>query len=57
MLITEAPFYLNISYSKDSGRFWFKASAMGLNKLSSSMKTMAKKAGLDEKKKNDDTKI
>ena len=39
MLTTKAPFYLSMSYSKDSGRCWFKASAMGANK-----------AGLDERR-------
>ena len=32
MLTTEASFYLSINYSKDSGRCWFKAGAMGINK-------------------------
>ena len=51
MLTTEAPFRLSISYSKYSGRCSFKAGAMGINKLNSSMKTMANKAGLDEKRR------
>ena len=32
MLTTEASFYLSINYSKDSGRCWFKAGAVGVNK-------------------------
>ena len=38
MLTTRALSYLSINYLKDSGRCWFKASAMGVNK-----------AGLDER--------
>ena len=51
MLTTEAPFYLSFNYSKDSSRCWFKANAMGVNKLKSLMKTKANKAGLDKKRR------
>ena len=51
MLATEAPFYPSINYSKDSGRCWFKTSAMAVNKLNSLMKTMVNKGGLDEKRR------
>ena len=45
----EAPFYLAINYIKtpSSGKSWFKANAMGVNKLNSLMKKMATKEGLD----------
>ena len=43
-----APFYLGVNHTtKNSDKSWFKASAMGVNKLNSLMKTMAEKAGLD----------
>ncbi len=45
----EAPFYLGINHIKtpSSSKSWFKANAMGVNKLNSLMKNMATKAGLD----------
>ena len=51
MATTEARFYLSINYSKDSGRCWFKGRAMEANKLNSLMRTVANKAGLDEKRR------
>ena len=32
MQTVEAPYYLGINHSKDSSKFWFKASPMGVNK-------------------------
>ena len=44
----DAPFYLGVNHTtKNSDKSWFKASAMGVNKLNSLMKTMAERAGLD----------
>ena len=44
----DAPFYLGVNHTtKNSDKSWFKANAMGVNKLNSLMKTMAEKAGLD----------
>ena len=51
MLFAEAPFYLSINYSKDSGKCWFKTSAMGVNKLNSLIITKVNKAGLNEKRR------
>ena len=51
---SDAPFYLGINHTKSpssSNKLWFKSSAMGVNKLNSLMKTMAEKAGLDEKRR------
>ena len=43
-----APFYLSVNHiAKVSDASWFKANAMGVNKLNSLKKTMAEKAGLD----------
>lgn len=43
-----APFYLGVNHTtKNTHKSWFKANAMGVNKLNSLMKTMAEKAGLD----------
>ena len=45
---SDAPFYLGVNHTtKNSDKSWLKASAMGVNKLNSLMKTMAEKAGLD----------
>ena len=42
----DAPFYLGVNHTtKNSDKSWFKASAMGVNKLNSLMKTMAERAG------------
>ena len=41
MQTVEAPYYLGINHSKDSSKCWFKGSPMGVNKLTSLMKTMA----------------
>ena len=45
----DCPFYLAINYTRvaNSSKPWFKAAPMGSNKLSSLMKTMAEKAGLN----------
>ena len=44
----DAPFYLGVNHTtKNSDKSWFKASAMGVNKLNSLMKTMTERAGLD----------
>ena len=43
----EAPYYLGINHSKDSSKCWFKASPMGVNKLTPLMKTMAGKTGFE----------
>ena len=44
----DAPFYLGVNHTtKNSDKSWFKANAMGVNKLNSLMKTMAGKSGLD----------
>ncbi|CAH3190070.1 unnamed protein product, partial [Porites lobata] len=44
----DAPFYLGVNHTtKNSNKSWFKANAMGVNKLNSLMKTMAEKSGLD----------
>ena len=48
----EAPHYLGINHSKDLSKFWFKASPMGVNKLTSLMKTMAVKAGFERRLTN-----
>ena len=48
MQTVEAPYYLGINHSKDSSKCWFKASPMGVNKLTSLMKTMAGKAGFEQ---------
>ena len=49
-----APFYLAVNNCKkqDSSKPWFKKSAVGVNKLNSSMKNMAEKAGLRPSVKN-----
>ena len=47
MQTVEALYYLGINPSKDSSKCWFKASPMGVNKLTSLMKTMAVKAGFE----------
>ena len=45
-------FYLGINHTKNpTEKPWFKASAMEVNKLNSLMKTMADKAGFDEKRR------
>ena len=42
----DAPFYLGVNHTtKNSDKSWFKADAMGVNKLNSLTKTMAEKAG------------
>ena len=44
----DAPFYLGVNHNtKNSDKSWFKASAMGVNKLSSLMQTMTERAGLE----------
>ena len=50
----KAPFYLAVNTCKnqDSSKPWFKKSAVGVNKFSSLMKTMAVKAGLEPDVKN-----
>ena len=39
-------------HSKDSSKCWFKASPMGVNKLTSLMKTMAGKVGFERRQTN-----
>ena len=47
---SDSPFHLGINYTKNpTEKPWFNASPMGVNKLNSFMKTMANKAGFDEK--------
>ena len=48
----DAPYYLRINYTKrpPSNKLWFKSSAMGQNKLSSLMKTIAEKGGFSSKR-------
>ena len=48
----ESPYYLGINHSKDSSKCWFKASPMGVNKLTSLMKIMAEKAGFERRLTN-----
>ena len=49
MTDSDSPFHLGINHTKNpTEKPWFKASAMGVNKLNSLMKTMADKAGFDE---------
>ena len=44
----DAPFYLGVNHTtKNPDKSWFKASAMGVNKPNSLMKTMAERAGPD----------
>ena len=44
----DAPFYLGVNHTtKNSDKSWFKACAMGVNKLNTLMKTMAERAGFD----------
>lgn len=45
----DSPYYLAINYTRlaNSSKPWLKAAPMGSNKLSSLMKTMAEKAGLN----------
>ena len=49
MQSVEAPYCLGINHSKDSSKCWFKVSPMGVNKLTSLMKTMAGKAGFERR--------
>ena len=44
-----APFYLEINHTKTDGskKHWFKSAPMGVNKLSTLMKTMASKANIN----------
>ena len=52
MTDSDSPFYLGINHTKNpTEKPWFKASAMGVNKLNSIMRTMADKAGFDEKRR------
>ena len=49
---SDSPFYLGINDTKNpTEKPWFKASPMGVNKLNSLKKTMADKAGFDEKRR------
>ena len=52
MQAVEAPYYLGINHSRDSSKCWFKASPMGVNKLTSLMQTMAGKAGFERRLTN-----
>ena len=52
MMDSDSPFYLGINRTTNpTEKPWFKASAMGVSKLNSLMKTMADKAGFDEKRR------
>jgi len=52
MTDSDSPYYLGINHTKNATeKPWLKASAMGVNKLNSLMKTMARKPGFDEKRK------
>ena len=43
----DAPFNLGVNHTtKNSNKSWFKANAMGVNKLNSLMKTMARSPAL-----------
>ena len=48
----EAPFYLGINHTKikNTNKNWFKSAPMGVNKLFSLMKTMCKKANLENER-------
>ena len=49
---SDSQFYLGINHTKNpTEKPWFKASAMGVNKLNSLMKTMTDKAGFDERRR------
>ena len=52
MQSVEAPYYLGINHSKVSSKCWFKASPIGVNKLTSLMKTIAGKAGFERRLTN-----
>ena len=52
MQTVEAQYYLGINHSKDSSKCWFKGSPMGVNKLTSLMKTMVGKAGCERRLTN-----
>ena len=52
MQTVEAPYYLGINHSRDSSKCWFKGSPIGVNKLTSLMKTMAGKAGCERRLTN-----
>ena len=52
MQTVEALYYLGINHSKDSSKWWFKASPMRVNKLTSLMKTMTGKAGIERRLTN-----
>ena len=49
MQSVEAPHYLSINHSKDSSKCWLKVSQMGVNKLTSLKKTMARKGGFERR--------
>ena len=52
MKYSDSLFYRGINYTKNpTEKPWFKASAMGVNKLNSLMKTIADEAGFDEKRR------
>ena len=47
MTDSDSPFYLSINHTKNpTEKPWFKASAMGVNKLNSLMTTMARQSRL-----------
>ena len=50
-----APFYLEINHTKTDGskKHWFKSAPMGVNKLSTLMKTMASKANINNERLTD----
>ena len=49
MMDSDSQFYLGINHTKNTTEPCFTASAIGVNKLNSLMKTMADKAGFDGK--------
>ncbi|XP_015773759.1 PREDICTED: zinc finger MYM-type protein 2-like [Acropora digitifera] len=52
MTDSDSPFYLGVNHTKNpTEKLWFKASAMGVNKLNSLLQTMADEAGFDDKRR------
>ena len=52
IMADNAPFYLEINHTKTDGskKHWFKSAPMGVNKLSTLMKTMASKANINNER-------
>ena len=55
IMADNAPFYLEINHTKTDGskKRWFKSAPMGVNKLSTLMKTMASKANINNERLTD----